>query len=182
MRASFAMLALAISPFVATVSEAQDPAPTSTMPQCQKSSGNPSSSGDESRTKKCPPPPPPTTGTATITGTVFFDLAPYDGVFDPDAEVGIAGWYVVLTGPTGSSRYLVDGSGSFSFAGLPSGATYTLCVEPSAGWTQTAPSSGVSCTNAANGMTSSGYTIVVPALAVDTVIPARNLGFYSNPW
>jgi hypothetical protein len=113
---------------------------------------------------------------ATITGTLFFDQSPYDGVFDPNNEVGIAGWYVVLTGPTGSSRFLTDGTGFFSFAGLAGGATYTLCAEPSAGWTQTVPTSGASCLN------SVGYTIVVPALASDTTIANQNLGFYSNPW
>jgi hypothetical protein len=181
MRASLVVLALAISPFVATVSKAQDPAPGSTMPQCEKDPGNPSSTGDESRTKKCPVSLPPATGTATITGNVFFDLAPYDAVFDPNAEIGIAGWYVVLTGPTGSSRFLTDGTGFFSFAGLPSGVSYTLCVEASAGWTQTAPAGGASCTNSANGVTSLGYTISVPALAVDATIADHNFGFYSNP-
>jgi hypothetical protein len=175
MRGSLVVLALALSPFVATVSKAQDPVPSSgTMPQCQKDPGNPSTSGDSSRTKKCPPPPPPTTGMATITGTVFFDLPPYDGVYDPNNEVGIAGWYVVLTGPSGSSNFLTDGSGFFSFAGLPSAATYTLCVQPSLGWTQTAPTSGAACTN------SFGYTINVPPLAADSTIANQNFGFYSN--
>lgn len=175
MRGSLVVLALAISPLVATVARAQDPVPSNgTMPQCVKDPGNPSPTGDSSRTRKCPPTPPPTTGTATITGTIFYDLPPYDGVFDPEGEIGIAGWYVVLTGPAGSSRFLTDGTGFFSFAGLPSGASYTLCVEPSAGWTQTAPTKGASCLN------SIGYTIDVPALTADSTIANQNFGFYSN--
>jgi hypothetical protein len=177
MRGSLVVLALAISPFVATVASAQNPASSDdTMPLCQKDPGNPSTSGDSSRTKKCPPPPPPATGTVTITGTLFFDQAPYDGVFDPNNEVGIAGWNVVLTGPNGSSSFLTDGTGYFSFGGLPSGATYTLCAQPSAGWTQTVPTSGAACPN------SFGYTINVPPLAADSTIANQNLGFYSNPW
>lgn len=181
MRRSFVVLALALSPLVSIVAQAQDPT-SGTKPMCQKDPGNPSSTGDASRTKSCltdpppPPPPPPTTGTATITGTLFFDLAPYDGIYDPNNEVGIAGWNVVLTGPTGSTQFMTDGTGFFSFAGLPGGATYTLCAQPSAGWTQTAPMSGASCPS------SFGYTITVPALAADTTIANMNIGFYSNTW
>lgn len=174
MRASLVVLALAISPLAATTAKAQSPAPSgSTIPQCQKDPGNPSPTGEENRTKKCPP-PPSANGKVTLTGTLFFDLAPQDGLYDPANEIGIAGWNVVLTSPTGSVKFMTDASGFFSFAGLPSGATYTLCVEPSAGWTQTAPTSGASCLN------SFGYTIVVPALAVDATISDQNFGFYSN--
>src|SRR5689334_3653743 len=140
MRSSLVVLALAIAPLVATTSKAQEPADSSTKPQCQKDPGNPSPSGSDSRTKKCPvptPPPPPTNGKVTITGTLFFDLAPYDGVFDAANEVGIAGWNIVLTGPTATLRFMTDGTGFFSFSGLDSGVTYTLCAEPTPGWTQT---------------------------------------------
>ena len=172
MRGTVVVLALAMSTFVATASEAQDTASTSVPKVCVKDPGNPSSNGDASRSKKCPTPPPPATGKVTISGTVFFDLPPYDGVFDPNEEVGIAGWNVVLTGPTGSMSFMTV-TGPFSFAGLPGDATYTLCVEPSPGWTQTAPSSGAACLN------SFGYTIVVPPLASDSTI-TKNFGFYSN--
>lgn len=175
MRGSVVVLALAMSPFVATVSQAQDTTSTTSSPKvCVKDPGNPSSSGDASRSKKCPPPPPPAnTGKVTISGTVFFDLLPYDGVFDAVNEVGIAGWNVVLTGPTGSMTFMTV-TGEFSFAGLPGDATYTLCVEPSPGWTQTTPTSGAACLN------SFGYTIVVPPLAADSTITDKNFGFYSN--
>lgn len=175
MRGSLVVLALAISPFVSTASKAQDPVPTDSgsTPMCVKDPGNPSSTGVESRTKKCPP-PPPATGVATISGTLFFDLPPYDGTYEADNEIGIAGWWVVLTGPNGSTRFMTDGSGVFSFGGLPTGVTYTLCVEPTPGWTQTAPTSGASCLN------SFGYTVVVPAIGIDVNITDLNFGFYSN--
>lgn len=179
MRGSLVVLALAMSPFVATTSQAQDPTPASsdTRPMCQKDPGNPSPSGEANRTKKCPPPPP--MGKVTITGTVFFDLPPYDGMFDPINENGLAGWTVVLTGPTGQQSYNTAtdplNPGFFTFSGLPSGATYTLCVVPAAGWTQTAPTSGTLCPNGF------GYSIAVQALAVDVVISDQNFGFYSNP-
>ena len=166
---------------MATTSKAGAQADSSSKPQCQKDPGNPSSSGSDSRTKKCPvptpppPPPPVATGKATITGTLFFDLAPYDGMFDPNNEVGIAGWNVVLTGPTATLRFMTDGTGFFSFSGLDSGVTYTLCVEPVPGWTQTTPTSGALCLN------SVGFSIDVPAVATDTTIANQNFGFYSNP-
>lgn len=175
MRSKIFVLALVISPLLAAVSKAQDPAPSSPSPQCDKDPGNPSTTGDSSRTRKCPA-PLPDTGLATITGTLFFDLPPYDGIYDPTNEVGIAGWYVTLTGPTASAQILTDGTGFFSFAGLPSNATYTLCAQPSAGWTQTVPTSGATCSS------SFGYTIVVPPLAADSTIANENLGFYSNSW
>jgi hypothetical protein len=173
MRGSIVVLALAMSSFVGSVSKAQDTASTSIPKVCVKDPGNPSSSGDDNRSKKCPAPPPANTGKVTISGNVFFDLAPYDGVFDPANEVGIAGWNVVLTGPTGSMSFMTV-TGDFSFAGLPGDATYTLCVQPSAGWTQTSPTSGAACLN------SFGYTIVVPPLAADSTITGKDFGFYSN--
>jgi hypothetical protein len=144
---------------------------------CEKDPGNPSATGEANRTKKCPP--PPAAGKVTITGIVFFDLPPYDGVYDPTNEMGIAGWTVVLTGPSGQLTYntATDAAnpGTFIFAALPSAATYTLCVVPAAGWTQTGPTSGAQCPNGV------GYTIVVPALDVDVSIGDQNFGFYSNP-
>jgi hypothetical protein len=179
MRGSFVVVALALSPFVATVSRAQDPAPSNgdTRPMCQKDPGNPSASGEANRTKKCPP--PVALGKVTISGTVFFDLAPYDGMFDSSNENGIAGWTVVLTGPSGQQTYntATDPSnpGNYVFSGLPSGATYTVCVVPAMGWTQTGPSSGTQCPNGF------GYSISTPALAVDIAFAGINFGYYSNP-
>ena len=182
MRGPLVVLAFAIAPLVTSVSNAQGPTSTSnsSRPMCQKSPGNPSATGEANRTKKCPPPVP--AGKVTISGIVFFDLDPYDGLYDPENEIGIAGWTVVLTGPTGQLTYNTaadpNNPGAFSFAGLPSGTTYTLCVQPSPGWTQTAPASGAVCTSTV-GITW-GYTITVPALAVDGVVGDRNFGFYSN--
>jgi hypothetical protein len=183
MRGSLVVLALAISPLLTTVSKAQNPSSNATRPMCQKDPGNPSANGEANRTKKCPPPPPTATGKVTITGMVFFDLPPYDGSFDSLNENGIAGWTVVLTSQTGQQwtyNTATDSSnpGSFIFADLPSGATYTLCVQPAMGWTQTSPTSamgGVSCPS--GGI---GYSIPVQPLAVDVGIGDQNFGFYSN--
>lgn len=180
MRGSLVVLAVALS--LASVAEAQ------TRPMCEKDPGNPSAAGEANRTKKCPPPPPPpVTGTVTISGTVFFDLPPYDGIYDPSNEQGIAGWDVILTGPTGQLTYNTatdpNNPGAFVFSGLPTGATYTLCVVPSIGWTQTAPTSTttnvITCTT--NGITTAGYSISVPPLAGDATVQGQDFGFYSNP-
>lgn len=176
MRSNLVVLALALSPLMTTVLKAQD---QGSRPMCQKDPGNPSPTGEANRTKKCPP---VATGKVTITGTVFFDLAPYDGIFDPLNENGIAGWTVVLTGPTGALTYNTatdpNNPGFFTFSGLPSGASYTLCVQPSAGWTQTSPTTatGVLC---ANGTV--GYRYDVPASVGDVVASDQNFGFFSNP-
>jgi len=181
MRASLVVLALAISPLLASVSKAQDPASASnrSRPMCEKSPGNPSPTGEANRTKKCPP---VATGKVTISGIVFFDLEPYDGVYDPENELGLAGWTVVLTGPTGQLTYNTatdpDNPGAFVFADLPSNATYTLCVQPPMGWTQTAPTGGAVCTSSVG--TTSGYSIKVPALTVDGTVPNQNFGFFAN--
>jgi len=181
MRGSLVVLALTISPLLASASRAQAPASpsTSSRPMCEKDPGNPSPTGEANRTKKCPP---VATGKVTISGIVFFDLAPYDGVYDPENEIGIAGWTVVLSGPNGQLTYNTatdpNNPGTFVFSALPSGATYTLCVQPQAGWTQTAPSGGAVCTSSVGN--SWGYTITVPALAGDASVTDQNFGFYSN--
>ena len=179
MRGSLVVLALAITPFVAKVSRAQDTASTSSSTKnvCVKDPGNPSPSGDANRTKKCPtPPPPPPPGTVTISGTVFFDLPPYNGIFDSPDENGIAGWDVILTGPTFQTTYNTatdpDHPGTFIFVGVPSNATYTLCVQPSSQWVQTSPSSGPTCIGTFGN--TFGYTIV----AGSTDISNQNFGFY----
>ena len=180
MRGSLVVLALAVSPLLASVSKAQDPASSNrSRPMCEKSPGNPSPTGQTNRTKKCPV----ATGKVTISGVVFFDLEPYDGMYDPENEIGLAGWTVVLIGPTGQLTYNTatdpNNPGAFVFAGLASNATYTLCVQPPMGWTQTAPTGGAVCTSSAG--TTSGYTLTVPARAADTTIQDRNFGFYANP-
>ena len=182
MRGSLVVLALAISPFVASVSKAQAPASTSnrSRPMCEKDPGNPSPTGEANRTKKCPP---VATGKVTISGIVFFDLEPYDGMYDPENENGLAGWTVVLSGPMGQLTYNTatdpNNPGTFIFADLPGDATYTLCVQPPPGWTQTAPTGGAVCTSTVG--TTWGYTIVVPALAGDATVTGQNFGFYANP-
>ena len=182
MRSSLVVLALAISPLLASVSKAQDPSSPSngSRPMCEKNPGNPSPTAEANRTKKCPP---VATGKVTISGIVFFDLEPYDGRYDPENELGIAGWTVVLSGPTGQLTYNTaadpNNPGAFIFAGLPSNATYTLCVQPQMGWTQTAPTGGAVCTSSVGNTW--GYTITVPALAGDAVVLDQNFGFFANP-
>lgn len=170
MRGSLVVLALAITPFVTRVAKAQDTASTtsSTKQLCLKDPGNPSPTGDENRTKKCPP---PQLGTTTITGIVFFDVD-HDGNYITD-EVGIASWQVVLTGPVNMTTSSDGNTGTYSFAGLPAG-TYLVCVVPSMGWTQTAPSNSATCPN---GM---GYSITTQPSATDSTIPNINFGYYSN--
>ena len=181
MRGSLVVLALAISPLLASVSNAQDPASpdNGSRPMCQMDPGNPSPTGEANRTKKCPP---VATGKVTISGIVFFDLEPYDGLYDPANENGIAGWTVVLTGPTGQLTYNtatdLNNPGTFVFTGLPSNATYTLCVQPQVGWTQTAPAGGAVCTSTVGNTW--GYTIAVPPLAGDAMISDQNFGFYAT--
>ena len=74
-----------------------------------------------------------------------------DGQRDP-GETGIAGWPIVVTGPSGTVTVYTDASGIFHLWGLPNG-TYTVCELGAAGWTQTQPAGGC-------------YTVVLNGAAV----------------
>jgi SdrD B-like protein len=101
-----------------------------------------------------PPPPPPSsppTGPHQARGIVFEDLDG-NGVRDPFAgEMGIAGWTVELwwNGQQLAST-TSDADGNFLFDNLGN-TTYSVCMEPQAGYTQTAPVGGSGCGG-------SGYT------------------------
>ena len=175
MRRSLVVLALALSPLMARVASAQSD--TTLKKKCVDSTGNPSTTGQASRTKDCPPPPPPpppppvATGVTSVSGILFFDVI-QNGVLDTD-EVGLSGWTVQLTGNGVSQTFSTLGDGSYSFSGMSAG-TYTLCVLPPGGWIQTAPTSGPACG------TGFGMTIVAPSSATDTTLTGINFGFISQ--
>ena len=178
MRGSRVVLAMAMTFFAARVTRAQDSTQTSSTgdKQCiQRTRGNPSDTALANRAdptqqgnKDCPP---PSVGHATISGVVFFDLD-QNGSLGPD-EVGLSSWTVQLTGPNLSQTASTDMNGAYSFSGLSSGTTYTVCVMILSGWSQTGPVSGESCP------TGTGYKIVVQPLAVDTPFPGYVFGFVS---
>lgn len=81
---------------------------------------------------------------ATITGTVFNDA---NGNRKLDGqEKGLSGWVVYialnngLTFQPGDPTATTDANGQFTFTGLLPG-TYTIRIEPKAGWMQTLPAS-----------------------------------------
>jgi len=175
------VLALVLTPFIATVSSAQDtqPADPGSQKCVLKQGGTPSDTGDASRTdpttrgsKDCAP---VVYGHTTITGSVFFDLN-LNGTRDPDEE-GIVSWQVQITGPM-TQTATTDNTGSYSFSGLVPGS-YTICVMPPAGWTQISPTSGPQCTGS-NGVTSIGIVVNAPAQTTDSTIANINFGFVSQ--
>jgi len=76
---------------------------------------------------------PSATGTLTIDGTVTVGTT----------QLGLANWCIQLTG-TVTATVLTDGSGKYTFSGLPDG-TYTVCEVVQSGWQQTFPGTGDTC-------------------------------------
>lgn len=178
MRGSLVVLALAVTPFVASSLRAQDTAQTTSSSEnkkcVQRDRGNPSDSGLANRAdptqqgnKDCTP---VVLGHSTISGSVFFDVD-LDGMLGPD-EVGISGWEVQLTGPMSMTTMSVGDAGAFSFTGLVAG-TYIVCVTARPGWNQTSPKSGEPCP------TGIGYKIMAPAQVGDMTF-TTNFGFVSQ--
>ena len=94
-----------------------------------------------------PPPPPdqPPTGPHQARGIVFEDIDG-NGARDPFAgEMGLAGWSVQLmwNGQVLSST-TSDADGNFVFDNLGN-TTYSVCIVPQGGYTQTLPVGGSGC-------------------------------------
>lgn len=204
MRGSIVVLALAVSPLVASVSQAQhvnqphwrrhdlpaaahvdrDDDRKGDDKKCER--GNPSQSGLAHRAdpKGCnattgstggtQAPPPPVVLGHTGVQGSLFFDLDHDGLFGPD-EVALAGWTVQVSGPMSASA-VTDGNGFYSISGLTAG-TYTVCVMAPMGWTQTAPSAGTgpTCSNA-----TVGISIEAPAVVGDVVYSDVDFGFVSN--
>jgi hypothetical protein len=177
MRGSLVVLALAAATIVAPSANAQSQTPPVDpgIQKCvQRPRGNPSDSGSANRAdpttegnKACTP---VTVGVTSVSGAVFFDVDG-DGMFGPD-EVGLSSFNVSISGPM-SLTTTTDGTGAFSFTGLTPGS-YTLCANPPAGWAQHAPTTGPACTSGV------GFTIVAPALVVNTLYAGMNFGYVST--
>lgn len=77
-----------------------------------------------------PPPPPPRARNGSISGHVFRDNCPVDGIYDPTrGEIGLAGVRITLIGDTIEGRIerstFTDSNGAYLFSALPSG-TYII--------------------------------------------------------
>ena len=83
-----------------------------------------------------PPPPPPPSGSYVISGQVYLDATPFNG---------LSGWTVTLSGAVTRSA-TTDGLGNYSFTGLPAG-TYQVCELVKTGYHETWPdaTAGPSC-------------------------------------
>jgi len=73
-------------------------------------------------------------GGVGIAGRVFNDIT---------GKPGLSGWTIEVTGP-GTAAVVTDGTGSYTFTGLPAG-TYLVCEVLQAGWRQTVPASSNTC-------------------------------------
>jgi len=100
--------------------------------------------------------PPPVAEKAEINGTAFGDID-MNFVWSP-GETGLAGWTIQLSGPVNAST-VTDGSGNYSFVGLPPGS-YLVCQAPQMGWWQSLPMDGAVCHDG-----TIGYTRVVTVAA-----------------
>ena len=203
MRGSIVVLALAVSPLFASISQAQGHGPhwqkrwtpaarRSDDKKCEdRQRGNPSDNGLNHRAdprakgnKGCdlggdqtpPPPPPPaadTAGQTQIQGAVFFDVD-HDGAFGPD-EVGLSGWTVQVSGPMNASA-ITDGNGAYSISNLVPG-DYTVCAMPPMGWAQTSPGTGFGLPVCSNGTV--GFGLNAPAVSGLTQYTGVDFGFVS---
>ena len=180
MRGPIVVLALLVTPFVATIASAQDTQPSNPGDKkcAVRERGNspdtttrtdPASQGN----KQCAP---VTVGHTTISGVVFFDIDK-DGALGVD-EVGLSGWQVQLIGPVSTVTTMTDGDGNYSFANLDAG-TYTVCVLAPAGWNQISPTNSTTGGTAC-GTGGFGYTITAPTVATDTSIANINFGYVSQ--
>lgn len=179
MRGHVVVLALLVTPFVATIASAQDTQPSNPGDQKCAARERGNSSDGTTRTdptqqgnKNCAP---ATIGHTTISGVVFFDVD-QNGVYGVD-EVGLSAWQVQLTGPVTLS-VMTDGNGAYSFPNLDAG-TYTVCVIPPAGWNQISPTNS-SPNGTACGTGGFGYTIAALTVATDTSMSNINFGFISQ--
>ncbi|OIO50178.1 MAG: hypothetical protein COX12_01510 [Candidatus Brennerbacteria bacterium CG23_combo_of_CG06-09_8_20_14_all_44_41] len=84
--------------------------------------------------------------TGSISGMKFNDLNA-NGVKDV-GELGLAGWTVTLSGT--STTAITDQDGDYTFSGVPD-ASYTVCENTQATWTQTYPTSDPTCGNGTKG-------------------------------
>jgi hypothetical protein len=207
MRGSIVVLALAVTALSARVSQAQHRGPhwqrrwtpaarhdddrdqrgKSDDKKCEeRKRGNPSDNGLNHRAdpttkgnKDCvvpapaPAPDPSPLGHTLIQGALFFDVD-HDGMFGPD-EVGLAGWTVQVIGPVNASA-ITDGNGGYTIPGLTAGS-YTVCVMPPMGWSQTAPSTGLGLPSCSNGTV--GFSIDAPELVGDVWYSGVDFGFVS---
>jgi hypothetical protein len=179
MRGPIVVLALLVTPFVATIASAQVTPPSDTgAKKCAvRERGNspdsiPRTDPTQQGNKNCAP---AVVGHTTISGVVFFDID-QNGTLGVD-EVGLSAWQVQITGPV-TLTTMTDGDGNYSFANLDAG-TYTVCVIPPPGWNQISPTNstpnGTAC-----GTGGFGYTLTAPAAATDTSIPNINFGYISQ--
>src|SRR5437588_2305993 len=92
-----------------------------------------------------PPPPPAPTPTCSVTAPSTSGALTIDGRVQLGADPwpGLANWCIQLNG-TVTATMLTDGSGNYTFTGLPDG-TYTVCEVVQSGWQQTFPGSGDTC-------------------------------------
>jgi hypothetical protein len=174
MRGSLVVLALVVSPLVATVADAQKPADPGAQKCVVRVRGNPSGMGAINRAdptlrgnKNCPP---LVVGPGTISGFLFNDALYPNGSKDDD-EVGISGWTVTLSGAASLSTKSA-GDGSYSFTNLPAGS-YTLCVTPMSGWNQVTSGDGT-CPSGV------GYNIEIPDWGVVIEYTGINFGYISQ--
>lgn len=202
MRGSIVVLALAVTPLVARVSNAQatshvvkqiiprsqqaqvalckDRKPDNASATALLNRADPKSEGN----KECAPPPPPPPSPApqptpdpsytgrTTISGVVFGDLNGDGLMDP-SEQPLSGWTVVVAGPMNLTA-VTDVNGAYSFSGLIAG-TYTVCVVPAAGWVETPILLAPSC-----GSGLYGYSLDAPLSMDDAWYTGVDFGFHSS--
>ena len=183
MRALMIVLALVVTPFVASVSQGRAkparPARRAAAPAAAQSGNCSQQQGQHQGNDACdgtpvppppPPPPPPATcvagsapaGDVTITGMVL-QVSPAIGLVDWCVEL-LSNGVVVATAKT-------DGSGNYGFANIAAGS-YMLCEVVQPTWIQTFPD--VAFTGAVCPSGNAGYAMNLPPLSQSPFNDFRN--------
>ena len=176
MRGLMILLALVVTPFVASVSQgrgkparpahrAAAPAPRAAAQSgnCSQQQGQHEGNDACDNTPVPPPPPPPPPATCVAGSAPAGDVTVTGTVLQASPAVGLADWCVqLLENGVVVATAKTDGSGNYAFANIAAG-TYMLCEVVQASWIQTFPT--VAFTGAACASGNGGYAMNLPPLS-----------------
>jgi len=142
MRVLIVLVGLAVTPFVAGVSQSANGSRCNNGQSADHRSAQGQANAHHGQCGD-PPAPVPTCGTAPL---ALGSVSVTGKVYNSTTGVGLPGWCVVLSG-TASATALTDSLGNYTITGLPAG-TYTICETLPSGSTETFPGSwsGATCT------------------------------------
>ena len=152
------LLALATTPFLARVSQAQAPGSQGLIngqghdaAHCAMRAGlHPGAVINKCDAPPAPPVSPPPSASCPNTGALSLGSTSITGkVMNSSLGTVLANWCIELSGVDAngvpvSATTVTNGSGIYTFSGLPAG-TFSVCEVVQSGWTLVFPSSAAAC-------------------------------------